>query len=581
MWNILTQLYIIMIETIVETKTCKHCWISFTITNMDLEFYNKVSPVLWWKKFLIPTPTFCPDCRQQRRLSRRNERKLYKRNCDATGKQIISIHSPNKPYKVYDQNIWRSDSRDAMEYEQVFNFNRPFFEQFNELFNKTPKASLSNTGSENSEYVNYSRSLKNCYICFGLGLSENCCYIQTWRELKDCLDCSFVTWCQNCYQLLDSNWCFNAFYSQCCSKSNNVSYCYDIENCSFCTFCVWVVNKSYCILNQQYTKEEYFQKLKETHENKDKYNKLFRDIYLKIPRKFGQFIQSENCTWNVLLWSKNSKGCFDCINLEDCKYTSAGISKYTYDGTSINAWSELIYESQGAWWFKSIFISDSMDLTESIYCNQCFNSSNLFWCIWLRHKQYCILNKQYIKEEYEKLVPQIIEYIQKSWERWEFFPWSISPFWYNETISHEYFPYTKEQALSKWYKRMDKEFPVNIPENAQTINAQDLPDIKEIDANGMSPATGGNILNKVIICEETGKPFRIAKAELEFYRKHNLPLPHKHPDQRHLERMQLRNPRKLRNRECSKCGADIKTTYAPERPEIIYCEECYKHEIYG
>lgn len=127
---------------------------------------------------------------------------------------------------------------------------------------------------------------------------------------------------------------------------------------------------------------------------------------------------------------------------------------------------------------------------------------------------------------------------------------------------------------------MDKEYPINIPENAQTIKAQDLPDIKEIDANGMSPATGGNILNKVIICEETGKPFRIVKAELEFYRKHNLPLPHKHPDQRHLERMLLRNPRKLRNRECAKCGADIKTTYAPERPEIVYCEECYNHEIY-
>ena len=92
---------------------------------------------------------------------------------------------------------------------------------------------------------------------------------------------------------------------------------------------------------------------------------------------------------------------------------------------------------------------------------------------------------------------------------------------------------------------MDQEFSINIPENAQTVKAHDLPEsIKDV---------GDDILNKVIICEVSGKPFRIIKPELEFYRKHNLPIPRKHPDQRHLERMQLRNPRKLRDRKCAKC----------------------------
>ena len=92
---------------------------------------------------------------------------------------------------------------------------------------------------------------------------------------------------------------------------------------------------------------------------------------------------------------------------------------------------------------------------------------------------------------------------------------------------------------------MDQEYPINIPENAQMIKAQELPqNIQDVN---------DDILNKVIICEVTGKPFRIIKPELEFYRKHNLPLPHKHPDQRHLERMSLRNPRHLRDRTCAKC----------------------------
>jgi Zn ribbon nucleic-acid-binding protein len=71
-------------EKIIQVKSCKNCNSSFEITDKDLEFYEKVSPSFNGKKYLIPSPTFCPDCRQQRRLTFRNERKLYKRKCDAT-----------------------------------------------------------------------------------------------------------------------------------------------------------------------------------------------------------------------------------------------------------------------------------------------------------------------------------------------------------------------------------------------------------------------------------------------------------------------------------------------------------------
>ena len=89
-----------------------------------------------------------------------------------------------------------------------------------------------------------------------------------------------------------------------------------------------------------------------------------------------------------------------------------------------------------------------------------------------------------------------------------------------------------------------------------------------------------DILNLAITCEVTSKPFRIISQELEFYRKHNLPIPRRHPDQRHLDRMSLRNPRKLFQRECYKCDVKIQTTYAPNRLEKVYCENCYNKEVY-
>ena len=83
-----------------------------------------------------------------------------------------------------------------------------------------------------------------------------------------------------------------------------------------------------------------------------------------------------------------------------------------------------------------------------------------------------------------------------------------------------------------------------------------------------------------MICEITGKPFKLIKQELLFYVQNGIPLPTKHPDQRHKERMKMRNPRELHERNCAECGASIITTYAPYRTEKIVCEECYRKLVY-
>jgi hypothetical protein len=131
-------------------------------------------------------------------------------------------------------------------------------------------------------------------------------------------------------------------------------------------------------------------------------------------------------------------------------------------------------------------------------------------------------------------------------------------------VASELYPLSKEEAIKQWFNRCDYEMP--FPQVSKMITSHEIPDIKFVN---------DDILTRAIECEVTKKPFRIIKPELEFYRKHNIQIPHKHPDQRHKERMLVRNPRKLRDRTCMKCWIDITTTYAPERSEIIYCEDCY------
>ena len=153
-------------DPIVEWKTCKVSGQEFPIYKSDVEFYDKISPTFNGVKYQIPTPTLCPDERQRRRLAFRNERKLYKRMCDATGRQIISIYSENMPYKVYDQKYWWSDAWDALEYGMDFDFSKNFTEQFSELLLKVPSFNLINIDSINSEYANHVFKLENCYMCF-------------------------------------------------------------------------------------------------------------------------------------------------------------------------------------------------------------------------------------------------------------------------------------------------------------------------------------------------------------------------------------------------------------------------------
>ena len=285
---------------------------------------------------------------------------------------------------------------------------------------------------------------------------------------------------------------------------------------------------------------------------------------------YANIYNSEDCSGDVIENSKNCKNSFDIKNCEDSKnisFTPKTNNTYDCDFASpygIESSLELC-SSAGASYSLSTFIC--WNSSSCFYSIECHNSSNLFGCVGLKHKEYCILNKQYTKEEYEILVPKIIEHMRKTEEWGEFLPISLSPFAYNETVAQEYFPLAKEEALAKGYKWKDEDESsqyqgptYEVPENITNVK--------------------NNICDAILKCEITGKLYKIIPQELTFYREMNLPIPKRCPDQRHKDRMALRNHRKLFDRNCMKCNALIKTTYAPDRPEIVYCEKCYLESVY-
>src|ERR1035437_3028103 len=129
-----------------ETKTCQNCKHDFTIEPDDFSFYEKIKDA---------PPTFCPECRMQRRMVWRNEHNLHRKICDATGKNIITIYSEKSKFPVYDREYWWSDKWDQNNSGLEYDFSKSFFQQFKELLERAPRPNLLQTNVINGEYSNY------------------------------------------------------------------------------------------------------------------------------------------------------------------------------------------------------------------------------------------------------------------------------------------------------------------------------------------------------------------------------------------------------------------------------------------
>src|SRR3989338_2719440 len=588
-----------------ETRICQNCQQKFVIEPEDFGFYEKIK---------VPAPTFCPMCRSQRRMIWRNERSLYKRKCSAPGheEEVVSLYAPESPVVTYDVKYWWSDSWDPLKYGMDYDFQKPFFEQFGSLLKKVPLLALVNINPVNSEYVNWSDGNKDCYLIFASGWNENVRYSAKAMESKDSQDLLVVGKSELCYECVNCIESYKLRYSTNCKSCTDSYFLYGCRNCNNCFGCSNLVSKSYCIFNKQYSKEEYEKKISEmlTHSYVNLLRlkeKVYNEIYLKSIHKYANIVASVACTGDNINNSKNCKECFDVSrDAEDCKFLYSTLElKDTYDGIGpykTTLCYETVDNNRDSNNLSTITVYDSHDVRYSMNCQNC---SNVFGSIGLRGKQYCILNKQYSKENYEFLLEKIIQHMKnqsyvdsKSRQHTygDFFPMEISPFGYNETIAQEEFPLTREEVNSsgyKWYEPSGKSHDISIASKNLSDTIQDVQE---------------SILESVVGCEhewrcseQCSTAFRIISQELEFYRKMNLPLPRLCPNCRHYQRLKQRNPLKLWHRKCqcasvasenqiykntaehahkaAHCPNEFETSYAPERPEIVYCEQCYQAEV--
>lgn len=500
---------------------------------------------------------------------------------------MVTFYSPNKPHKVYCIQCWWGDGWDPSSFGRDFDFSRPFFEQFRELQLNVPRIAVFNKNNINSDYTNHSGDNKNTYLSSCCFYDEDVLYSNWIMKSRNCVDNTYISDSgEKLYQCVDSRKSYQCQYGVLLENCMNCFYCYDCHNCSDCFLSSNLRNKRYVFKNQQYTREQYLEKVKEynlsSYQTREKLNQEFFD--LRMNDSIHRYVISErntNCTGSMILSSKNAINCFDVDSIEDSKYVfSATGLKSSMDLYHIGWNSELAYELHGGQgYYNCKFCHHGWDNTNITYCDSCQNCQEIFGCISVKKGEYMIFNKKYSKEDYFSLKEKIIEHMKKTGEYGEYFPPSISPICYNESMGNYYMPETKESIADRGWQWEEK-----IPGifGKETIQLEDVPDsIKEV---------GDDILAAVFRCVSCSKNYNIVPNELTFYRKEEIPTPRKCPECRYKDRFIIRLPRRVWHRDCmcektqhgheNKCPNEFETSYSSDRKEKIYCESCYNKEVY-
>ena len=548
------------------SKICEKCNQSFIIEPDDIPFYEKMD---------IPLPTMCPECRFKYLLAFWVFGRFRITKSALSGKTIITVLPESVPFPIYDRAEFVSDAWDPLTYGKDYDSSRSFIDQLIELQSRVPHPHQTGVKNTNSDWTDDVWESKDVYLSRSGAWCEFISYSYRMVSCKNCID---LTYCWNLDYSYDCLYCF---------KSNNLKYSfnsrdcmdsfflYDCRNCQNC-FMSWNLrNQKYCILNQPYSKEEYEKKLQE-------YNLKSRKSVDELKKEFWQHIRQDaihrenyniqaiNSTGNFLNNDKNCHQCYFIENSENSRYAWRGwggkevidlIGPFNTEKTALCCMDQLGYGNTCNLYTTSC--------RYSVYLDNCEECEYCFGCVGLRKNKYCILNKQYTKEEYESLVEKIKNDMKQRGEWGKFFPLSSAYCGYNLSQAHMISPISKEEVLkfgSKWEE-------ANEPHYEDIINAENLPDTID-EANN-------DITKQRILCPETKLSYNITKEELSFYREHGIPLPSRHFDWRTLERFKpfslMVTPQKG---NCYFCKKEIEHYYSPELGfQKIACLEDYQREV--
>lgn len=264
---------------------------------------------------------------------------------------------------------------------------------------------------DNSPYGDMIVNCRNVYYGFDAVECENSFYLYDAFKDTNCIDCSYTAKSELCHESTDAFECYNCSYVYDCAKCSGVSYSMYCTNCQDCFGCVSLKSKQFCFFNQQLTEEAYKKRVAEYQK------KSPAEIWAEVDALRSTFPNppvhatgNENTEYGEYFYfNRDGYYLFDSTDNDACSYLyDSHRNKYCLD-MSYSADQQLCYECTDCINSYESFHGFMLEKSNNTYfCNDCNNCQDCIGCAFLSNKQYCILNKQYSQEEYEKLKKEIL-----------------------------------------------------------------------------------------------------------------------------------------------------------------------------
>ncbi|MBI3619193.1 hypothetical protein HY213_04150 [Candidatus Peregrinibacteria bacterium] len=548
-------------------KICPITGKLFTVTDREMELRRKLG--------VDGEPEFHPIYRWQALAAFWQHWALHKRICNRTGKSIISVFPENCPYPVWHKDEWLEHADPA---SADFEVGRPVFDQLWALFQRCPIPHNIGAGNQNCEYTDDWWYCKNCYLCHSGAENEDLQYCYRAIRLRNSQYCVFSIESERCVDLIDSHTCSRVLFGYKCWQCSDSAFLYDCRNCHDCLFCCNLRNKSYCIGNQQFSKEEYERQRRDWDFRSRTAYERGKELFARMLREQAWhralFIdQSEQASGNYLHECKDCENCFflttgmesavNCLRAgdhnRDCLDTVSAYHSELAFNTSLP--QDQCYDTKCCY--------NLIQCKWLEYCAFCFQCEHCFGCCGLRGKKHCVLNKQYSKEEYDMLRARIVDAMKatKEWNR--FFPNSFAAQPYEESLAGFYWPLTRQAGERLGFRMRAVE-----PERSMdSLDSSLVPD--------RCDQTDEEIQKNVYWDSGANRPFQITALDVAFAKDLGAPLPNTFYMSRIQENFRwIPFDGTLRETSCAKCRRMTKTGWPSVCDGRILCEECYLKEVY-
>lgn len=552
-----------MISNTMIMQECRVCQVQFQIPDEDKSLYQKLD---------VSFPRECFKCRIEHLYGFWLFGKFRKGKSDLSGKDLITTLPENARYPIYTYQEWYSDTWELP--ALIYNPEKSFLAQLKELQEQVPRPHQDASNNVDCDWSTDIFDSKNCYLCRAIINGENLSYCLRVFQSKDSID---LTYCYRCEQSYDLTYCFDCYnvrHSFNVRGCLNSAFLFDCRNVQDSFMCWNLRNKQFHILNQPYSKEEYQEKIKEFQFGSRAALKKLREQFQEAIRteawhRANFNMRVENSTGNYLTNCNDCQNCFLFEDSEECRNMVRGLqAKSCIDCIGTGGQSERCGRSVAAYpsCYNVKYSLWTNNCRDSEYLDTCIDCSDCFGCIGLKKKKFCILNTQYTEEEYRRLKEKIIQSMKTEGVYGEFLPLSFAPGGYNLSTATLLFDRTREDVEKiggVWEE---------VVSGGEGMDPRELvDDIKE---------AADEITSQALLCPRTNYRFNIAPAELDFYKRKNIPLPEYHPDFRNKERFRSFAVLDSYQATCGVCRKEITTFYPPELGyQKIACIECYQKTI--